>query len=684
MKKWFAVLTSLLLLLSLTPALATAPAAPEPGTAYIMYADAAWTVDHQYWMDGKEWPVTAENVVVTEPGGYKVSLTFPGDPSLGLAFMALGIRDGEALFPGMAFTVKEVKVNGEPVALAQTYTSSDDEVETRTNIYNEWVGELPVDARIASGSIADSTPKAVDPAAFASVQTVEVSFTMEPATVTNAPAAPAPVPTEATAYVMYADEAWAAQYWLDGNEWPVTAQNATVTGEGVYEVSLAFPEDAKAKGLAFTALGIKDGELAFPGFIYQLDAILVNGAEIPFTKGYTSSDDGAESRVNIFNAWVGELPADARTPDGSLEGAAPIIVDPALFTQVGEVRIRFTAISPKAEAYIMYADSGWTDNHQYWLDGTERATEGTNAWVKGEGSYEASLQFPEGSPAQGAAFIALGIKDGEKIFPNYIYQIDEILVNGEPVAFTPGYTSSDDMIETRTNIFNEWVSELPPDARVAEGEVSGSSPKMVDPAAFASVQTLTVRFTAIKGEAPAAVVESKINPDGYPAFLMFGDDDWTWENLKPGTAGDTIVLGDGVYEVYISKETLPEDKTAEDPTGASVFNIDITDLGAAMSEIGTAYTSKEAGTALEVAIAVFVDGERVEVRNDRLIFGDIENNKKLRIEIYNVYGTGTMDLPPIAPEKITPKQELRVVFSLKGTGFNTEAATDLEVYLSAR
>ena len=115
-----------------------------------------------------------------------------------------------------------------------------------------------------------------------------------------------------------------------------------------------------------------------------------------------------------------------------------------------------------------------------------------------------------------------------------------------------------------------------------------------------------------------------------------------------------------------------------------MFNIDITDLGAAMSEIGTAYTSTEDGNQLEVAIAVFVDGERVEVRNDRLIYGDIENNRKLRIEIYNVYGTGTMDLSPIAPEKITPKQELRVVFSLKGTGFNTEAATDLEAYLAAK
>ena len=685
MRKTLALFLSLALLASVSGVFAETAAAPvEPGTAYIMFADAGWTEDHQFWLDGKEYPVNAQNVVVTAPGDYAVSLTFPeGSPALGVAFAALGIKDGEALFPGMAFTVKDVKINGESVELKQTYTSSDDGIETRSNLLNTWVGELPVDARIATGTLEDSTPVALDAAAFASVTSIEVFFTLEAATVFKTPSL-RPVPEEATAYIMYADEAWAAQYWLDGNEYPVTAANAAVKGEGQYEVSLSFPEDAPAKGLAFMALGLKDGELALPGYVYRLDSLKVNGGEVPFAKAYTSSDDMVESRVNIFNSWVGELPPDARTPDGSLEGAAPVVVDPAAFASVTSVSIVFTAISPAAEAYIMFADTGWTEDHQFWLDGKDWATKAANAIVRGEGDYEVSLQFPEGSPALGVAFAALGIKEGEKIFPNYIYTIHEILVNGERVALTPGYTSSDDLIETRSNIFNEWVSELPADARVTEGEVSASSPKMVDPAAFASVQSLTVRFTAKKGEPAAPVVESRINPDGYPAFLMFGDEDWTWENLKPGTQGDTLVLGDGVYEAYISKETLPEDKTTEDPTGASVFNIDITDLGAAMSEIGTAYTSTEDGNQLEVAVAVFVDGERVEVRNDRLIYGDIENNKKLRIEIYNVYGTGTMDLSPIAPEKITPKQELRVVFSLKGTGFNTEAATDLEAYLAAK
>ena len=53
---------------------------------------------------------------------------------------------------------------------------------------------------------------------------------------------------------MYADSAWANCFWLDGNEYPVQAATAEITGAGQYTVGLEFDEEAQ--GLAFTALGI--------------------------------------------------------------------------------------------------------------------------------------------------------------------------------------------------------------------------------------------------------------------------------------------------------------------------------------------------------------------------------------------------------------------------------------------
>ena len=80
----------------------------------------------------------------------------------------------------------------------------------------------------------------------------------------------------------------------------------------------------------------------------------MNGEAVPFTKGYTSSDDGIETRMNVYNEWVSELPTDARSFDGSLEGAAPIIVDKEAFDAVKTVEIDFVLHQyPLDEAYIM-------------------------------------------------------------------------------------------------------------------------------------------------------------------------------------------------------------------------------------------------------------------------------------------------------------------------------------------
>ncbi len=151
--------------------------------------------------------------------------------------------------------------------------------------------------------------------------------------------------TGAVAYLMYADGAWANQYWYDGNEYPVTARNAEITGAGAYTVGLEFNEEAQ--GLAFTALGIVNGEKTFNGYFIDITEIKVNGEPIEIGKGYTSSDNGIETRENIYNEWVSELPADARRADGNLEGAAPVIVDKEAFAAFKSIEVTFNFIYGK-------------------------------------------------------------------------------------------------------------------------------------------------------------------------------------------------------------------------------------------------------------------------------------------------------------------------------------------------
>ena len=522
MNKLVALLMALVMVLGLVPAVAE-EAAPEAATAYIMYANADWSA--QYWLDGNEYAgVTPANVEVTAEGDYTVGLTFE-NASNGLAFMALGLKNGENLFPNHYLKINAIRVNGEAIEYGKGYTSSDDQIETRMNIYNEWVSELPADAHSFDGTVEDASPIIVDKALFEGVTSVEIDFTLMKNGID-------------TAYIMFADSAWAAQYWLDGNEYAgVTATNATITGAGDYTVGLSF--ETPATGVAFAALGIKKGELTFPGMMLKINELRVNGQAVEVAKGYTSSDDQIETRMNIYNEWVAEVPTDAsvRSFDGTTEGAAPIIVAKEAFESVESIEIDFTLVPVTDTAYIMYADSAWAV--QYWLDGNEYAgVTANNATVEGPGTYTVGLSFE--TPATGVAFAALGIKTGEKTFPGYLINIKEVKVNGEVVEVAKGYTSSDDQIETRMNIYNEWVTELPTDLSVRswDGTTEGAAPIIIAKDALAEVSSIEITFDYIYGEpavaeGPVPMTEEEIaaaQAADYNAYFGFQTENYIFRN----------------------------------------------------------------------------------------------------------------------------------------------------------
>lgn len=137
-------------------------------------------------------------------GKYKVSVTADtlgfrfdtaGDPNddrvvpSGIMFSAIKIDDGNTLFPDAVITIDSIKVDGRELKLtAKNYTSSDDGKELRSNIFNEWVKELPDDARSVEGALKpdgklsdkakDYSPIIVDKNDFEKWKTVEVEFTV--------------------------------------------------------------------------------------------------------------------------------------------------------------------------------------------------------------------------------------------------------------------------------------------------------------------------------------------------------------------------------------------------------------------------------------------------------------------------------------------------------------------------
>ena len=356
------------------------------------------------------------------------------------------------------------------------------------------------------------------------------------------------------AYLMYADASWTNQYWGADDGSGVKAVNADVTGPGEYTVSLDFTgtKDGEAKGIAFTALGIDQGELYYPFHTIELLSISINGEEIEFTKGYTSSDDGIVTRMNIYNEWVAEIPYDARSFDNDISDVSAVIVSKEAFASVKTIEVSFRLHAPSDLAYLMYADADW--KYQYWGGEPENGVAATNATITGPGTYTVGLDFTqtEDKVASGLTFTALGIKTGERTFPGYFIKIRDIKVNGKSISFKKGYTSSDDKVVTRMNIYNEWVGELPDDARSYDGEVDDAAWMIVDKEAFDSVETVEVTFEFIQPTAEA--------------YIMYADTAWKYTYFIDDEPADVkatnaTVTDPGYYKVALDF-TGTEDKAA--------------------------------------------------------------------------------------------------------------------------
>lgn len=152
--------------------------------AWIMFNSRDWSVAYSsgdsYKPDDKAAGLVAADAVIDGAGTYTISLDFTGtDASFaeGTAFSAIGISNAEVLYPGYMIDIKEIEVNGTPYELTGTpYTTSDNGICTRLNLYNEWVTDIPDTARIMGGNAADAAATVVDNETLGQIKTLKITF----------------------------------------------------------------------------------------------------------------------------------------------------------------------------------------------------------------------------------------------------------------------------------------------------------------------------------------------------------------------------------------------------------------------------------------------------------------------------------------------------------------------------
>lgn len=154
-------------------------------------------------------------------------------------------------------------------------------------------------------------------------------------------------------------------------------------------------------------------------------------------------------------------------------------------------------------AWIMWNSGDWAQSYSvgdtYTPDAVSPGLKVTDAVIEGPGTYTVALDFTgtDKGYSNSTAFSAIGIANGETLHPTWCVHITECLINGEPYTFKGRpYTTSDDGKCSRVNLFNEWVTGVPADARVLYGPPIGVSPVLIDrnDPVISHIETISITF----------------------------------------------------------------------------------------------------------------------------------------------------------------------------------------------
>ncbi|MGN0632583.1 MAG: hypothetical protein ACI4JW_01800 [Oscillospiraceae bacterium] len=152
------------------------------------------------------------------------------------------------------------------------------------------------------------------------------------------------------------------------------------------------------------------------------------------------------------------------------------------------------------------------------------------------------------------------------------------------------------------------------------------------------------------------------------ATIGYASGDWSWQDWA--TTAD--IEGDGTYSIKAVQRAdgveVPEEEQYPFD-GATVLVVDIADA------FGDLYTDENGEDVRDLLYpdmvvtldAVLVDGQEVAFDADKIIYGNIENQKtNYRIEINNAYGNTAND--PALDAALISGSELEIVFTVEGLG----------------
>jgi endoglucanase len=209
------------------------------------------------------------------------------------------------------------------------------------------------------------------------------------------------------------------------------------------------------------------------------------------------TDDHIDKVAELFRAHSAAVRGHM-TIDGIIAAAEETI---ERMLDAAAARPQITYTDDEAFAWIMFANASF--NFQYSVGDRYDPNDvppgliPTDVPVTGEGTYTVALDFTgtDAGHVAGIAFSAVAVMNGELLWPGYIMEITEVLINGEPagIAGVP-FTTNDNPTTTRVNLYNAWVSGIPPEARAAGGDLTDATPTPLENYSGTLIETLVVTF----------------------------------------------------------------------------------------------------------------------------------------------------------------------------------------------
>lgn len=148
------------------------------------------------------------------------------------------------------------------------------------------------------------------------------------------------------AYMMFSSSGNTYTFWHDGKDYsPLEMKTTKVTGAGQYTVSMDFTKITAGycEKIQFLDFEVANGEKLFPGYYLRLDELKINGESVSFAQGYTTSDNGSDTRMNVVNPWASvEDNASARSYDKKLTDKKVSLIDPDKWEKLKNIEITFT------------------------------------------------------------------------------------------------------------------------------------------------------------------------------------------------------------------------------------------------------------------------------------------------------------------------------------------------------